>query len=154
MISNTSPIIFLAKIGKLELLKKLYKEVKITTDVKNEIIIENHSEIELIKNSIDEGTLIIKNPQKILDLRLGKGENSAIGLALELKEPLMIDDALATKAANSLGIETLRTTTLIFTAAKKKIITKQEAFKLINKLIEEGYYISPKYYKDILSKLK
>ena len=40
MISNTSPIIFLAKIGKIDLLKKLYGEVKITNIVRKELLVE------------------------------------------------------------------------------------------------------------------
>ena len=55
--------------------------------------------------------------------------------------------------AQSLGIETLRTTSVIISAIKKKIITKKEALDIINKIIEKGYYISVKYYKELIDKL-
>lgn len=154
MISNTSPIIFLAKIKNLDLLKNLYKKVTITTDIKNELLVEDKPDKVQITDAINKGILSVKDPSKLLALGLGKGENSAISLAAELNDSLIIDDSFATKVAKSLGINTLRTTTAIFSAVKKKIITKSQALGMINSIIEEGYYISPRYYKDIMENLK
>ncbi len=153
MISNTSPIIFLAKINSLYLLKELYGKVKITSKIKDELLVGGKPDSKAINIAIQDRIIIIKDPNVVLPLGLGDGENSAISLASELKEGLIIDDAHAIKAAAQLRINTLRTTTVIFTAVKKKIITRIESIKLVNKLIEEGYYIAPKYYKDILDKL-
>lgn len=135
MISNTSPIIFLAKIKSPDLFKKLYGKIKITSAVKKELLIENKPEVEIIKNAINEGTLVIKDPNKSLVLNLGKGEASAINLAMETKDSLIIDDATVIKAAKLLNIEVLRTTAVIFSAVKKSLLTKKEALEKINKII-------------------
>lgn len=154
MISDTSPIIFFAKIKRLDLLENLYGKIKITQEIKEELLCKDKPDTESVKEAIQQGKIIIESQSKTLNLSLGKGESSAISLAVELKEPLIIDDYPGFKAAQSLNIKTFRTTSVIFSAVKKKILTKKEALDIINKIIEEGYYISTKYYKEILDKLK
>ncbi|MEK6893862.1 MAG: hypothetical protein AABX10_00185 [Nanoarchaeota archaeon] len=153
MISNTSPIIFFTKINKLELLSRLYSNIIITKEVEDELLSNNKPDSELIKRAIKENLISVKSPSNDLDLSLGKGENSAINLALELKDQLIIDDSRGIRVAQSLGIETLRTTSVILSAVRKKVITKKEALDLINKIIEKGYYISVRYYKELIDKL-
>ena len=80
-------------------------------------------------------------------------EASVINLAIERKDKLIVDDAVAIKVAKSFNIETIRTTTIIFMAVKKNLITKEQAISFIDKLIEIGYYITPPYYAAILKKL-
>lgn len=154
MISNASPIIFLAKISRLYLLKKLFGKITIPLAVKKEILVENKIETKVIEKAIDEGEIYIKEPRDKLMLGIGRGEDDAISLAVENKEPLIIDDAIAIEAARSLKVEIFRTTTIILISVKKKLIKKDDAIKLINRLIEEGYYISTKHYAVILEELK
>jgi len=154
MISNTSPIIYFTKINKLDLLRRLYGSIIITKEVEDELLFNNKPDFELIKRAIEENLFTIKSPSSNLDLFLGKGENSAINLALELKKPLIIDDSRGIRVAQSLGVETLRTTSVILSAVKKKMITKKEALNMINNIIEKGYYISIKYYKELIDKLR
>jgi len=154
MICDSTPLILLAKIDKLDLLKKIFKTVIITEDVRDEILKEDKPGYLTIQNAIRDKWIKIKSPKDNQNLQLGKGENSAINLAREIKDELIIDDALAITAAKELGINTTRTTTVIFMAVKKKIINKEEGIKLINNLIENGYYISNEYYSKIITKLK
>ena len=153
MISNSSPLIFLAKINRLDLIKKLFNNIIIPVEVKEEILTEEKTDSKIINEAIEEGWIKIDSPKNTLDLKLGKGESAAINLAKEKNDILVIDDASGAKAANSLGIKTIRTTTIIFRALKNKIIAKKEAIDLINKIIELGYYISPKYYAQLITRL-
>ena len=154
MISNSTPLIFLSKINKLNLLKQLFKTITIPEDVKKEVLKENKPDSIKIRKAIEEKWIKIKNPEDNKDLQLGSGESAAINLAKENKTSLIIDDALAIKAAQEFNIETLRTTTVIFQAIDKKIINKEQGIELLNKLIENGYYISNEYYAKLLTKLK
>ena len=58
IISNSSPLILLAKISKLNILEKLHKKITIPYAVYNEVIIngknENYSDAALIEKSINE----------------------------------------------------------------------------------------------------
>lgn len=154
MISNSTPLIFLSKINKLNFLKQLFKTLIIPEDVKKEVLKENKPDSISIKRSIEEGWIKVKDPKDNKDLQLGTGENAAINLARENADSLIIDDALGIKVAQEFNIKTLRTTTIIFMAVNKKIIDKEQAIILVNKLIENGYYISNEYYAKILTKLK
>ena len=153
MICNSTPIICLAKIGGLELLHRLFTFVTIPEAVKEELLIEGKAGQTVIADAIKAGWIRIANPQKNIELGLGKGENSAINLAKETGDKLIIDDALAIKAAKALNVEVTRTTTIIFMAVEKKIISKKQAISIVDKLIVGGYYISSRYITAILTRL-
>ncbi len=154
MISNSSPLIFLAKINQLQLLKKLFRNIIIPSNVEKEILIGDKPDSKSLFQAIKENWIKIENPKKEINLEIGKGEGSAINLAREKNDTLIIDDALGNKIANSFNIKTIRTTTIILMAVKSNFISKKEAIQLINKLIGLGYYISPKYYTSLLMKLR
>ncbi len=154
MISNATPLIFLSKIGKLILLKRIFKEITIPRAVQAEVLVEGKPGCIAIRESLAEGWIKIKNPQKVLELSLGLGETEAISLAREVKDTLLLDDAYAIKAARINEIETMRTTSVLFLAANRKIMTPEELIQSINALIESGYYIRPAEYAFLLSKLQ
>lgn len=154
MISNATPLICLAKINKLSLLKQLFTTITIPSVVKAEVLIQGKPGYFILEEAIKQGWISIAEPQKTFSIGLGKGETAAIFLAKERKEALLIDDAFAIKAAEAFEISTIRTTTLVFLAVQQKIIAKEEAIVILNKLIEEGYYIAPQYYAAILGQLK
>lgn len=98
IISDTSCFIILSKIEALDLLQKIYGQIITTSD-----IVEEFGEIlpewVIIKNASDS------YKQKILELQLDKGESSAIALAIEMPESILIlDDFKARKIAQQLGL--------------------------------------------------
>ena len=153
MISDATALICLSKINNLDILKKVYSVVIIPPAVKNEVLLEEKEGYSSIKNAIESGWIKVIEPKESIALGLGAGENQAISLAKEKKDKIILDDALAIKAANAFGISIVRTTTVIFIALNKKIINKKQAISLLNRLIENGYYISTKNYAALVSKL-
>lgn len=153
MISNASPLIFLAKINKLTLIKELFKTVTIPMAVHNEIFIKDQPDSSLINQFINNKTIKIQNPNTLLDLDIGKGEQAAISMAKERNDKLLIDDAVGIRASQSLNIKTFRTTSIILLAYKNKILNKKQAITSINNLLNHGYYISPKHYATLITKL-
>lgn len=154
MIADSTVLICLSKIQRLELLKRLYKKITIPPSVEKEVLIDGKEGYKSIYDAIKNGWIKVTNPRKIISLGLGKGEEQAISLAVERKDSLILDDAFAIKATTALNINYIRTTTVIFTALKKKILTKKQALSCLNQLIENGYYISTKDYAILISKLK
>jgi len=150
MISNSTPLICLAKLNQLELLKKLFNRIIIPNSVKEEVVIAGKPGYAIISKAIEEGWIKVENPRENLELGLGKGENAAINLAKEKKDKIIIDDAFAIKAVKSLNIEYLRTTSIILLSLKKDIINKKQAKDNIQKLVEDGYYISPRIFSELL----
>lgn|SRR3989338_9309948 len=153
MISNTTPLICLARIHKLGLLKTLFGTIVIPKEVEEELFIDNKPGLQILKEAGTSGIIQISNPEKIIPLGLGKGETAALSLARERNDSILLDDAAAIKAAEALNISTFRTTTVLFLAVQKKLLTKKEALLLLNQIIENGYYIAPKYYAALVQKL-
>ncbi|OGJ19009.1 hypothetical protein A3K73_07705 [Candidatus Pacearchaeota archaeon RBG_13_36_9] len=150
MISNSTPLICLAKLNQLELLKKLFNKITIPDFVKEEVVVAGKPGYEVINKAIKEGWIKIENPKENLELGLGKGENAAINLAKEKRDKILINDAFAIKAVKSLNIEYLRTTSIILLSLKRGIINKKQAKDSIQKLVEDGYYISPGIFSELL----
>lgn len=98
IISDTSCLILLDKIGELNLLKKLFGEIITTQSVADEFGKNLPSWI-----SIQNPTDLVS--QLVLEINLDKGEASAIVLALELENCLLIIDELkGRKLAKRLGL--------------------------------------------------
>ena len=98
IISDTSCLIILNKIGELELLHKLYGQVITTPDIAFEYGEPLPEWIEII-------AVKDKFKQQILELQIDKGESSAIALALETPDStIILDDLKARKIASQLGL--------------------------------------------------
>lgn len=171
VISDTSPIIFFAKLSKLTLLKDLYSTIFIPFAVWEELILplskpngEVPSDIENEMKAKDEWWLIVKDPESyqyheiVLNLskNLGRGEAYAIALSLELKaDILLINDSEARKVAESKGIKTKWSTEVLLDALESNIIKNYQEFEeLLNSMIEIGLWIEKSLYDDILNKAK
>ncbi|MBI2574546.1 hypothetical protein HYV82_01550 [Candidatus Woesearchaeota archaeon] len=154
MISDATCIIALSRIGRLYLLKELFKTVIIPEDVKKEVLVEGKEGFQEISKAIEDGWLKIAATKKRLELGLGDGETDALSLAKETNDALILDDTIAIRAANVLNIRTIRTAAVFVMAINKGIMNKDKAIELLNSLIEAGYYISTVHYSAILAKLK
>ncbi len=137
IISDTSCLIVLSKIQQLELLQKLYGTVFITQDVFHEFGEELPPWI-IVKEVQNKTNLrILRN---LVDL----GEASAIALALEYDDPLLIvDDLKGRKEAQRLGLRITGLMGILIKCKKENIITeikpilttiKQASFRISEKL--------------------
>ena len=109
VVSNTSPLSNLAIIGRLELLKHRYGNVRIPDEVERELTALSHAFAKTqIESALTEGWLTVDNSDAHpthLDLRLDAGETAAIGLALSIHaDVLLIDEKRGRAAARSLGL--------------------------------------------------
>ena len=144
VIVNSSPIITLGKISKLELLRKLFDIVIISEQVYKEIRSKPYNEETIaIKKAVEDDKWIKVQKSIELKVNLGIGEASSLSLASKLKQPLIIDDRKAVFVANTLGIECHGTLFIVLLALKRKIIkSKKEAIDIVNQLIGNNLYLS------------
>lgn len=116
IISDTSCLIVLSNIGELELLHKTYNQITTTPEVVEEYEKELPDWVEIIPPKD-------KNRQHQLELQLGKGEASAITLALEIIDStIILDDAKARQIAEKLGLNITGTLGIIVKAKLQGII--------------------------------
>jgi predicted nucleic acid-binding protein len=98
IIADTSCLIILSNIQELEILNKVYGEIVTTPEIASEFGDQLPPWISIVK--VEDFSR-----QEILELQIDKGEASALALALEIKDCLVIiDDFRARKTAERLGI--------------------------------------------------
>lgn len=117
IISDTSCLILLSKIGELNILRKLFGNVSITKTIADEFGDDLPEFFSIIDNRNDK--LL-----KILELDLDKGEASAIALALESDTPLLIiDDMKGRKMCTKLHLKLTGTMGILLKAVQLGIVT-------------------------------
>jgi predicted nucleic acid-binding protein len=117
IISDTSCLIALTNIGILEVLHQVCRAVLITPEIAGEYGEDLPPWITVVPVQDNEKTMLI---QKTLD----PGEASAIALALETKDPLLIlDDAQARSFAVDLDLTITGTLGILIAAYQQGIIT-------------------------------
>ncbi len=155
IISNSSPLINLSKIGKLYLIKDLYNQIIIPEGVYNELIVRGESKektkdiYELIHKDIIsvhqvKNYNLVKSFQKDLDY----GESEVIALAIEENADLIIIDEV--NARQIAGIYNLRKTGFIgvlLKAKEKGLIDSVMSY--IDEAMNKGFWLNSKIYKSL-----
>lgn len=154
VISNTTPIVTLLGIGKLEVLKDLYGEIIVPEMVAKEIeqgkgklFYTDLKKIDWIKiQAIQDKALY----QYLLD-DLDEGEAAVIALAQELNaKVLLIDEKLARQQAQLQGFTCIGTLGLLLKAKEKGIIATLKP--LLMQMQANGIWLAEALIKQILDK--
>lgn len=157
IVSNSSPIIILGKQGRLDLLRKCFREVIIPKRVYEEVAVKKgEPEVIALEEAAREKWLVVEKirANKILDTgNIGEGEKEAISLAEKHKAILLIDDDSAKAYASILGVEAHGTLYAIYLSCMRKLITKDESIEILKRMIKDGFYISTDVYAKFIELL-
>jgi predicted nucleic acid-binding protein len=149
-VANTSSIIFIAKLNLFDLVKNIFSKILIPKEVIEELFENNSPENEIIKRELNN-FLFEEKVNNIKELPIDDGEKAAISLCLEKRINLFLsDDKKARNYAKSLGIEVIGILGILYYNFKEETIGKKEFLNFLNKLIENGYYMSPSLYNEII----
>ncbi len=155
VICDAAVLIGLVKIGKLDLLKKLYRNIYIPLAVYEEVVVKGGKRPGV--KEIDRAKWIRKirvKDQAAVDLlvsELGQGESEVLVLAKELKTDLLIlDDRRARTAAISAGFRLVGLAGLLLLAKQRNLI--QSIKPLFDELIDKNFRLSEKIMQTILKK--
>ena len=141
IIPDTSCLILLDKIDELNLLKKLNRAVRITDNIRSEFGRK-------LPEWINTKKIKSSNIMELLSLELDIGEASAIALAMEtMNSILIIDDLKGRKVAEKLGLNYSGTLGLLLFARNSGII--KDISIIIDKIRATNFRIS----EDILTSL-
>ena len=152
---DTSPIIFLSKLGLLDLLDRLFEHPVIITDAIVKEIRKNPipaAEELTIENFLDKSVIVEATEKIINSSSLSAADNELLSYAIFNGCDLLItDDNLIRKITGYKNIPYIGTLGLILKGVQKKNITKRKAKQLIDELIEKhNFRISIKVYKKVL----
>lgn len=160
--SDASPLIHLARVGRLVLLPQLYQTVAVPRPVWDEVARPQENEASMFEQASrawlevrelsreEEGASTALGRQAKLDA----GERAAIVLAESLRTPLLTDDAVAVRVARSRGLETRWTTAVISDALRAGLLDRKGARDAVEDLVQSGLWISPAVLVRILAALE
>lgn len=149
IISDTTPIISLIKINRLDLLEKLFAEVLIPEAVYRELttnaLFENEAKI--VKTSSFLKTSSVQNRKSLQLLQavsgLDDGESEAIILADELKSDVLImDERKGRKVAEKLGIKITGTVGVLLQSYSENMISSDEIKTYLDQLKNSNIRLS------------
>ena len=142
MVSDAGPLIHLAQIGQLQLLKNLFKHISITAKVKNETVDEgiNHGfvDAQIIGKAIQDGWITIEHVCEYLSgsiERLVIGENishsdaETLLLAKNKNAELLVDDKVVADLAKMYGLRIWNTWTILLESLSEGFIEIQDINK-------------------------
>jgi predicted nucleic acid-binding protein len=153
VVSNTTPIISLASINRIEILKRLFGEITIPQAAYDEIKAKEsygYKDIDLdfIQVKKVKGELY----KDLLLNQLDLGEAETIILAKELDaDHVIIDENLAYKIAQNAGLDVIRTLSILLKAKNMGII--ENVKPMLDEMISKGRWYSQKVYDSFLKKI-
>lgn len=153
-VSNTGPILHLTELNSIQILK-MFSDVFIPAEVFKElskfsIPVPNFITIKKLNKSSKDMVKILTNK-----FNLDFGEAHAISLMLQEKtDYFLTDDLDARMAANSLNLEVHGTVGVILRAFKNKMLSKQEAIEIVNRLQQSSsLFITQDLINDIIKSI-
>lgn len=157
-VSNSSPLIFLAKLDCFDFLKMLFHKIFIPQQVYIDVVIKGRGRAgeKEVNKAIKENWLEvteIKEKDKVerlkRDWKIHQGEAEAIVLTQNLSASrLLTDDNEAVLIARDLKISVIRTPGIFLLAKRKGLIPAVK--EKIDSLIKEGYWMTNEEYENIL----
>jgi predicted nucleic acid-binding protein len=151
---NASPIIALAKVGRLHLLRDLCKELLTPQAVVSEIFAGPPSDPARL--ALEQGweSKVAPHaiPPELLEWGLGSGETAVLAVAMERKPATaVLDDAAARSCAKTLGIEVIGTLGVILRARKKNLISS--AAEVLQSLCTAGFRLEDEMIRSALESI-
>ncbi len=157
VISNTTVLLYLLKIQRLDLLERLFSQVIITSMVVTELLVNKEYEQEKVRlqRAIERGFIKVITQKKLIFSGLGHGENSALSLCLEQQERFFLsDDKKARQMARMYTIVPVGLLGIIIKNVERKHILAQEGKAIVDLLITKGFYLSTELYQGVLQELE
>lgn len=165
LVFDSTPLIYLAKAGKLDLLKNLHGRKVIPLEVYKEAVVKGKelgkSDAASLESAIEEGVFeiaeVTKNDfykQLSKNPNLTKADVEVLTLAKSTNSIMVMDDEYARDVAESAGIATGGTIYIIHQLLREGIIRKEDAREILDKIIKEGWRCSPELYAAIIKKFE
>lgn len=158
IVSDSTPLIYLAKINMLHLLEKKFKIVFITHKVWEEVVergkLEGYPDAYLVEEAINEGWIRVEKINGSEASKLAKafkvhaGEAETLLLAKKREVPILLDQTHAREAAKVLKLNPRGTIYVLRLAYRNQLVSKEQYLKSIDELVENNFRISIEVYKE------
>jgi len=163
-VSDAGPLIHLAQINRLYLIKKLYNSVLITQRVKTEAFDEGirlgHPDARTVGRAIEEGWIIVEDvPESVAPAaeRLAEGENisradaGTLMLAKENAAEVLVDEKALSDLAKMYGLKVWNTWTILLESLRRGFIEISEIESAITELGKRRHKLKDEQAAEIIS---
>ncbi len=161
VVSDTTPLISLLKINRIDLLERLFGQVLIPDAVFNELTSNEKFQLEARQIKQTKFVLVkgVSNKDAVSLLRratgLDQGESEAIVLTDETKADLLLmDEAKGRSVSAQMGLKIMGTIGILMAAYEEKALTSDEVRNCVDGLQRAGRHIGPNHYQALLDRLK
>jgi predicted nucleic acid-binding protein len=144
-VSDTGPLIALAKADALTLLKELFGDVDVPPAVHRELLAKSGAEAPRLDVAFAAYLHVTNPPPVPLDVQrvtahLGAGEQQAIALAYQTGSLLLIDDRSGRSAARRLGVSVTGTVGVLVEAKRAGLVPQLRP--VLEQVRQDGYHLS------------
>ena len=160
IVSNATPLIYLAKIGKICLLKYVFGEVFIPEEVRVEVVDRGKElgerDAYVVEKAIKDGWLKVSRVELVeVSINLELGEVAVLSLAKKLgvREVLM-DEVSARTAARLMDLTPRGTIYVLIKALEKKEMDFDKFLEALNELIREGFRLKEEVYLEAVRRAR
>ncbi|AEA46505.1 nucleotide-binding protein [Archaeoglobus veneficus] len=155
-VADSSPLIYLAKVEKLRLLRELYGSLKVPEAVYREVVVKGEEkgfeDALRVKNEIgrflsvhkprEETMYDIRGHLKKLGFQLGRGEIECIALCLDANDRFLLsDDEDAKRFARIYRIECKGTIYILLKSYKVGLLSRKECAETFERIVEKGFWV-------------
>lgn len=167
VVSDAGPLIHLAQISKLHIIKKLFNGVLIIPEVKKEVFDEGvrlgHVDAQVIGKAVEEGWIVIEDAPETVVLaakRLAGGENISLTdaktllLARESGAEILVDEKPLSDLAKMFGLKVWNTWIILLESLRTGFIEMSDIESAIMELGEKRHKLRNKQAAEILKVAK
>ena len=165
LVFNSTPLIFLAKVGLSKVLEGLKGEKVTSPEVKREVVDEGKRkgvpDAVVLEKLFDSKVFQVVEPKdeeflsRLLKTRgLHVTDAEVLALAQELNSVAVVDDEVARNTAKVYGIAYVGTPYVLARAVYEGLVTKERAKQAVNEMVFVGWRCSVESYAKIIEALE
>ncbi|QSX00761.1 hypothetical protein [Haloterrigena alkaliphila] len=157
VVVDSSALIPLAWIGRLDLVSTAFDDIRTTEDVREKVLTEGKRGAAALDEFLSD-VAVHRTPDAADEVATMEGiavaDASVILLAEADEEILLANDKGLIEVARSHGVECWWVTTLLLSCTKDGELTADEATDILYDLVDEGMNLHPNVYAQVQKKLR
>jgi len=157
VVVDSSALIPLAWVGRLDLISVTFEEIQTTEDVREEVLVEGKPGTASLEQFL-ETVPIHETPPRAEEVASLEGltvaDASVIVIAERDGQRLLANDRALVDVAQTHGVECWWVTTVLLSCTKAGTLTATEAADVLYDLVDEGMNLHPKVYTQVQRRLR
>lgn len=161
-VADATPLIFLAKLDKLDRLRDRYGTVLVPEPVHEEVVVAGREvgapDAAVVSAGVEDGWLVVESVESATAVErfdLERGETAALSLALDSEiDAVLADEEAVREVARLLDLDPRGTLSVLFGELRDGDVTFEEFVASLERLLDEGFYLDEAVYLRAIRKAR